>query len=829
MRKNTHFRRILSVALTGTLLAGLLAGCGSKKSDAGLSPYVYVPTYIDLPKEVTEVMAPTLAGDTVYFSMNAYVHADGTPATADEVAGTDGTVSGTDIGGDAEGLQSRIQLYSIKRDGTGFTKLSDYQQKQVPTNDYAYANLDRMVVDEAGNIWIVEEFTQSIYDLPAGFDMNSQDPSDYYQGEDRHIYIRKLSSTGKELSCTDFVELAAGDAASGADPENNYISVSDMCIGKGGNIYIADNNSSQIYGIGSDGKLVCKLSAENAYIGNIMTLKDGSTGVLLTSDDGKDSVKMINAAGNAWGEEKALSVNVWNASAGGKDYDFCYNEGTTFYGYKFASNTNESILTWINCDVDSSSLSFATMLDDGDVFAIVGGIGGDLEYAAMSSTAEMDGPDDSGYQFVLLKKTARKDVKQKTTLTLATMYLDYNIRKEILAFNKSSDSTRIEVKDYSEFNTSDDYNAGITKLSTEMVSGNIPDLIDVSELPYRQYAAKGLLEDLYPYIDKDSSYKRDAFVPSILKASEMDGKLYILPSNFFIITIAGSAKTLGPDMGWTMEEMQNTIKAHPEADYPFGAYMTRKDILETLCMLNMDNYIDWQTGKCSFDSDDFKKLLAFANSFPENMPDMDNEENAQLFDEAAMIRDGRQLMTFTSVSDFDYFQQLKYQFGGDIVFKGMPASDRKGNIAMLRGGLSMTTSCKDKDAAWQFIRRILAEDYQQKSIWNLPILQKAYDAKLAQAMEQEYETDVNGQQVPMPRGYYTGPDGQETKYYALTQAEADQIKAVVDSAVHTVSYDPSVTDIINEEAAYYFKGEKTVDQTAAIIQSRMNVFVNEQK
>ena len=40
-------------------------------------------------------------------------------------------------------------------------------------------------------------------------------------------------------------------------------------------------------------------------------------------------------------------------------------------------------------------------------------------------------------------------------------------------------------------------------------------------------------------------------VPSILKATETNGKLYILPSGFSIVSLAGSSKTLGSDMGWT--------------------------------------------------------------------------------------------------------------------------------------------------------------------------------------------------------------------------------------------------------------------------------------
>ena len=45
---------------------------------------------------------------------------------------------------------------------------------------------------------------------------------------------------------------------------------------------------------------------------------------------------------------------------------------------------------------------------------------------------------------------------QKTTLTLACVYLDYRVKSQILDFNRKSSDYRIEVRDYSEFNTDDE-------------------------------------------------------------------------------------------------------------------------------------------------------------------------------------------------------------------------------------------------------------------------------------------------------------------------------------------------------------------------------------
>lgn len=86
-------------------------------------------------------------------------------------------------------------------------------------------------------------------------------------------------------------------------------------------------------------------------------------------------------------------------------------------------------------------------------------------------------------------------VTEKTELTLACMNLDWNLRGQIVKFNRASDKYRIVVKDYSEYSSmtyesagsngtmvtqSDD---GLTKLNTEIMSGNVPDMILTDGLP----------------------------------------------------------------------------------------------------------------------------------------------------------------------------------------------------------------------------------------------------------------------------------------------------------------------------------------------------------
>ena len=55
----------------------------------------------------------------------------------------------------------------------------------------------------------------------------------------------------------------------------------------------------------------------------------------------------------------------------------------------------------------------------------------------------------------------------------------------------------------------------------------------------------------------------------------------------------------------------------------------------------------------------------------------------------------------------------------------------------------MSAKCSDKEAAWAFLRTVLSESYQ-KNIWGLPINRHAFDVKLKEIMEPQYEKDADG-------------------------------------------------------------------------------------
>lgn len=775
---------ILAIAI-GTIP---LSACGGGGDTAQNPEFVYVPTYTALPSEVGEngMNSVTYSNGLLYFTMNVPYDNQGNQLTAAEVEKlnenmqTSTTIemssdsmmsSATNINETDVGYTYKTSLYSIKTDGTGFTKLEGYAPISAEGSS---SSINSFCVDGNGNIWTVEA-------------VGVQSGDEYKET----YYLRQLDATGKEIS-----NIVLNDIISN---EQEYFYVSSIICDKAGNVYLCLGESG-LAAVDANGQLLFNLT-DAGWVNSAVLLADGSVGAIVGGENG-NSIKLVDLTAKSWGKTLTAPYDAYNVNPGGGGYDFCYTSNSLLSGYKASTQEAEPILNWINCDVDSDSVRYSMLLDDGSVLAVT------------SVWNEETSKNDS--DIVTLTKTPYSQTEQKTTLTLATMWLDYNLKSRIVNFNKTDPKYRIEIKDYSQYNTEKDYTAGLTKLNTEIISGNIPDMIDASGLPYEQYAAKGLLEDLYTYIDSDAEIKRDAFVPSVLKALEnSDGKLYMLAPSFSITSIVGSPSVVGDEMGWTMEELQQLLKEHPEADYPFGQYTDRNQILTYFCTLNMESFMDWETGSCGFNSDEFKSVLTLAKSFPEKMEySEDNNLNT-----SELIASGRQLLEFYSAYDFQSQQFYKAMFGGDITYKGIPTEDRAGNLLSTYGSsLAITTSCKDKAGAWSFIRTLYTPEYQE-SQYQFPVIQSSFDKKLAEAMKEDESTG----------GMAMGMGDFEVKFGPTTQEEADAIIAMVKSIKHTVTYDESLMNIIKEEASAFFSGEKTVDQVADIIQSRMTIYINEQR
>jgi ABC-type glycerol-3-phosphate transport system substrate-binding protein len=388
-------------------------------------------------------------------------------------------------------------------------------------------------------------------------------------------------------------------------------------------------------------------------------------------------------------------------------------------------------------------------------------------------------------------------------------------------FNLTNIKYRIEVKDYSIYDTEFDGTAGMVMMNTEILAGKVPDMILCFGIPYNQFASKGLFEDLYTYIDSDAELKRSDFQENIMKALEINGSLYQAVPGFLIFTLIGNPDVVGYESGWTLDEFYSFINSHKE-ELELFEYFTQKMILEEICANNWDYLINWEIGKCQFDSEFFVKLLELAREFPEEF------DSNNYYDEwPEMMRSGRISLYTAQVRNFQSIQAHKLLFGRSFVYKGYQSENSNGHELITYAGVAMTSTSENKEGVWEFLRGLLMEEYQKKVTLMFPINIHALESMRDESMSATYDMNETGIQIEVPKSSETWGSLQ-IDYYASTQEEIDKVMALINSVEKLATYDLSVMRIILEEAEAYFQGYRSVEETAQIIQSRVSIYVAEQ-
>lgn len=829
-------KRILAAILCLLMLLPL-AACGrSEKTEEEKTPeYVYRAEYKKLgsfkngylnARFFTEdgyyAVSYEKVGETVVYSDNAET---GEPMPAPQPAefAALGTEDVTEEIPDGENTVVEdvyaCLLYFVGFDGT-IEKLSGYKYLEPKQNTdnmkefYSGVDMSGFHRCDDGTFITVESAYASWNEAPD--DLGYGDDSYWnYSKYEQNYYIRHLAADGTELSCAP-IDINMND---------NYLNCYGATVDEQGNMLCSIGET--VYAINADG--LAEYTIDTGCSVDSFVKLSGDIYMLAWGEEGEKLFK-LDTASRTVGEAIDLPNGAYTIFPGNGEHDFYYNNGTNFFAYDIETGNAEKLFNWINCDVNVDTLETIAVQEDGSILGI---------------SSEYDGQDESySFNLVNVTKVPYDPSTQKPVITLACMYVDYDLRDRVIKFNRSNENCRIEIVDYSEYNTEEyqngmDYNSGLNKLTTEIMAGKVPDIIDLNGLPYNQLAAKGLLEDIYPFIDADSELSRDDFLPNILKAAEFDGKLCCVVPGFYVETVVGASSIVGDEPGWNYDELNAALDNMPEGCSLFDDYITRDDVLRTCLALDINEYLDWETGKCSFDTESFIKLLKFVNSFPAEYNWEEYEENYESTE--SRIKDGRQMLVQTgiwSIDDVLYTSNMDANyFNGDYTFIGFPTESGSGSMIGYSSRYAMSSKCERKDEAWQFLREFLTENYQD-SMWNIPVNINVFNRQLKKLMTVEYLTDEygntirdeDGNEVMIEKGSIYTDSGEPIPYYALTQEQADKFIYLVESLDKVSDYSSDgIFDIVRDEAAAFFAGSKSAADVAKLIQNKANLYVNEQR
>lgn len=873
-------KRMMAVILAASIFLAL-TGCGDKSTE-----------------EVFKIdFRPAPAYDAVYVSL---------PVPAGELIGccTDGKymyiLADEKRGDDVRSVLCRVDL----SDGTA-VELPDYQPSNAPSDTVISRQGPFLAPD--GTLWLYEIWYVYHYDLPADFDPDAENKGNYLTSQETFHHLRQLDpGSGREKKIVDLSEAVRALETGGFYDEPG------VAVDRYGNVYFAWNGGVAV--LDQNGNRLFTLEAELTAAafasagGRLALLPDGTVAALVKLTDEKRSVRTIDLDAKDWGEKSYPFPSGVSTVFNGRDEClFCYIQDDVLYGMAEGDVLPQRLLPLADTRIEGygGTACFA-LLPEGRAAILV------------RNMQNGGGRYETEIRLALLSPADRLPEDSKTKIVYGAIGNSYYAKNRIEQFNQANDTYYIEYRDYTEGGLDapaapDEFTAirraARLRLQAEIAAGNGPDIFDES-LPLEIYANAGYLEDLWPYIDNDPEINREGLMCHVLECAETDGKLCVIGSAFSIETAVTSRAAAGDRVGWTLDELLDAYGGNmPELYFGQPLYlfeMNASQALQILLESDLERYLDWKTGTCRFDSEDFKNFLRLCASAGNQDPDYEEKihplwEGVPALCQATLdgtddlvnwdiyfggpetlsqgayeqqLWDAGVLYTFiseytgeecTNYSNAPFVGALegaadgRLGYGSSAVtgmpdreiyaaFPGVPASGTAGSGFALRDQMAVSASSQVKDGAWEFLRSLLLPGGYLKtdsldgvniaSAAGFPLNRAAFDALVEPkwcrvGQDGEIIPDQTGQPIEAPVDdwpVFVGRPAVMAAYHmAPTEAQMDRFWKLYDAIGHMSGGDEELLRIIAEQAQPYFAGDKSLDETADLIQRRVTLYINENR
>lgn len=454
--------------------------------------------------------------------------------------------------------------------------------------------------------------------------------------------------------------------------------------------------------------------------------------------------------------------------------------------YDVEKETADTLFRWTDVDIVSSDVAEACLIEDSCMA---------VKYYDKIG---------ENYAFEYIGRMSKADIPAdgREELVIGCMYTTSELERNVVEFNKSRQKYHVSIKAYNDRSNEVSTEDAATRLHLDLASGDAPDMLNLQYLDIYNLVDKNVIEDLRPYFDKDGETDIHDYVDSIVNAFTIDGVLTAVPLEYWIYSYFGNSDMVGESAGWTIDEAAACLNNNPGS--MVSLYWSKEYGLGRILAYSIDSFIDSDNGTCDFTTDTFDALLDIIGQLPDEV-------------DYSMMGENTSLITDISLQNFESIQQYYVQYGDDIVIKGYPTADgRECHNISITDAYSIISTSERKDGAWKFIKFSLANDNSGSGFSsNKQKLQDMVDAELSHAGEEKLSTFYTAQ----------GP----FNYHYATQEEIDVVMHMIEHAELSVPSDSEIITIIEEELESYFAGSKTKDAAVAIIQDRVQLYLDERK
>ncbi len=401
---------------------------------------------------------------------------------------------------------------------------------------------------------------------------------------------------------------------------------------------------------------------------------------------------------------------------------------------------------------------------------------------------------------------------ERLQLSLGVMELDPEVKTRVAAYNRYQNQVTIFPKVYA---VNGDFEGGFERLKLDVIKGKAPDLICVSGLDADVLGSAGAFADLYTFMQKDEDLRAEDLVPAVLQVYEQEGHLYTLAPAFSIYTMWGADSVVDGRSGVDVEEMMQLLGNNGGDINSIYGFSADESVLTTLCAFNMDKFIDWGAGTCDFATEAFHQVVDFAKEY-KGMP----------FDSLyTSIQNKELLLTLGLIQSVEDYHLQSELYGEEIGFIGYPTTKGSGVAAFFTGAeLAISKQSKHPQEAWDFLKYWVKNGYNH---FGFPLLQEQLEMVLENSLVPDLSENEEGKQEKVAKGRYKEQNIVDIIIYQCEPEDVEAVRKLINSVSDKFRYHTEIQKIIDEEIAPYMQGQKSFDEACTILQSRVQLYLDE--
>ena len=557
------------------------------------------------------------------------------------------------------------------------------------------------------------------------------------------------------------------------------------------NLYLVGDELLAVFETGRKPKLLYTLEAETGA--QLAALSDGCCALCQNGKEGY-TIQLIDDKQETYGS--TLHFDMPFSVCGRGETGLYLSDGSSLYTLDFYSGELMKLLDWASTGVYGGAVA---------------------ELSGCRLLCMGVGPN-VGKLYILEKKEGPESASEPVVLTLATidtLGLPYYMQEAVLEWNGSHPDCKIEIKNYNIGEDPEAVENAKKRLILDITAGEIPDMYDFSfpgmgtPLDAAMFARKGMLENLYPYIDRDEGMSRESFLPNVLSALEINNGLYELVPWFRVVTAMGYGPDLGPPENWTYDALNAVVTEKENYKTLFNNDgTTRNGLLSNIVFSSGSKLVDWKKGDCYFDSDYFVDIL-------ETTLQISDPPGERLYGSySGIVSQSPSLLYISSFGSEVWGEAVTANsvYGQNSAFVGFP---ELGPVIVPQFSLGISAYSAHKEECWQFLRQYLAE--RPLSMPHVTCIRK-------DVMDSSVRYWVD-----RASGKYSEID--KEPYIQNHPGIEDTMKKYLDhiySAETVYRFDQNIWEIVWSEATKFYGGQYTAAQAAAAIQGRASVYMAEQ-